>query len=163
VLRRGQFTARQLDAEARWRAEVLATVRGHDRRLVLAHATAARARGLPTPLAPPPPLTFVAERPPTRRKSYTQILLAELADDEVVARGQVLVTSPARTVVDCARSLPPRDALAIADAAARRELVTPADLVAAAERLQGWPGTGSSSPGPTVGGSPASRVRPTAG
>jgi hypothetical protein len=50
------------------------------------------------------------------------------------------VTSVARTVVDCARHLPGRDALAIADAALHRGQVTPAQLRAVLAVQQGWPG-----------------------
>ncbi|WP_143447718.1 hypothetical protein [Kineosporia sp. R_H_3] len=51
----------------------------------------------------------------------------------------MLVTSPERTVTDCLRVLPAVDALAVADAAARRLVAAPA-LAAAVERLVGWPG-----------------------
>jgi hypothetical protein len=139
VLSRGQFTTRLMDAEAGWRAQVLAVVRSHERTLVLAHATAARAWGLPTPLPPEPPLTFIATRPPARRNGGVRVLVAELCDHDVVERGLVLVTSVPRTVVDCARSLPARDALAIADAAMRRGLTTAGQLAAAVERQRGRP------------------------
>lgn len=51
-----------------------------------------------------------------------------------------LLTSPARTVVDCARSLPGHDALAIADAALRRRLVSKVDLEACLAAMPRWPG-----------------------
>ena len=49
------------------------------------------------------------------------------------------VTSPVRTVIDCARTMPFADALAIADSALRRELVSPDELRAAsaASRARG--------------------------
>lgn len=47
------------------------------------------------------------------------------------------VTSPVRTVLDCARTLPLAQALSIADSALRRALVTTEDLVVAAHRLKG--------------------------
>jgi very-short-patch-repair endonuclease len=43
------------------------------------------------------------------------------------------VTSPLRTVLDCALILPFADALSIADSALRRDLVTPEQLIAAAQ------------------------------
>jgi hypothetical protein len=58
---------------------------------------------------------------------------AEVTDEKV--------TSPLRTVLDCARQLPFREALAIADSACRRQLVSPDELVKTAERLRG-PGVG---------------------
>jgi very-short-patch-repair endonuclease len=47
------------------------------------------------------------------------------------------VTSPLRTTIDCAAFLPFADALAIADSALRRELITPEALISAASRRQG--------------------------
>jgi hypothetical protein len=66
--------------------------------------------------------------------------VAPLDEGDVVRWGPLLVTSPARTVVDCARTLPPRDALAIADAALASGRVTPASLALALARAKGWPG-----------------------
>lgn len=65
---------------------------------------------------------------PVRPKG-TVLHFADL-DDEVV-------TSPVRTVLDCARSMPFLESLAIADSACRRQLVDADELVSAAERLQG--------------------------
>ncbi|HYY11517.1 MAG TPA: hypothetical protein VE781_11305 [Kineosporiaceae bacterium] len=56
--------------------------------------------------------------------------------------GRVPVTTVARTVVDCARSLPGRDALAIADAALHRGQVTMVDVQAVLAAQKGWPGSG---------------------
>lgn len=47
------------------------------------------------------------------------------------------VTTPLRTVLDCARTLPFREALAVADSALRREATTRAELVAGAGLLRG--------------------------
>lgn len=47
------------------------------------------------------------------------------------------VTSPVRTVLDCAATMPFADALAIADSALRRALIDPADLVSAALSRKG--------------------------
>jgi very-short-patch-repair endonuclease len=47
------------------------------------------------------------------------------------------VTPPLRTVLDCARIMPFREALAIADSALRRELVTSHELICAADKLNG--------------------------
>jgi very-short-patch-repair endonuclease len=47
------------------------------------------------------------------------------------------VTSPLRTVLDCSRTMPFREALAIADSALRRELISPEQLIAGAEVLRG--------------------------
>jgi len=47
------------------------------------------------------------------------------------------VTSPLRTVLDCARTLDPPAALAVADSALRQLLVGPAELLAAARAVRG--------------------------
>jgi hypothetical protein len=84
-------------------------------------------------------MSFTVTGGPTR-VGAVRILVAPLEDDEYVQWGRLLVTSPARTVVDCARTLPPRDALAIADAALASRRVTPAALASAVARAKGWPG-----------------------
>jgi hypothetical protein len=138
-LRRGQFVAGALDAEHRWRALVLATMRAHRRPLVLSHASAARAWGLPSPLGAPSSITFTTPVPPPRRAGPARVLVAALPDDEVRELGAVRVTDVARTVVDCARRLPSRDGLAIADAALHRGLTDLAELARVLERQRGWP------------------------
>ena len=139
-LRRGQFTTAQLDAEHRWRAEVLATSRAHRRPLVLSHAAAARARGLPSPLGGWPPTTFTSSTGCVRQAGLAIVLVAALSDDEVAAHGAIRSTSAARTVVDCARRLAPRDALAMADAALRRGLTDCQALRTVLDRQSGWKG-----------------------
>ena len=139
-LRRGQFTASPLDAQGRWRAEVLATTRLHRREIVLSHASAARAWALPSPLGGWPPTTFTSTERPVRRAGPATVLVAGLPDDEVAVLGAVRVTSVARTVVDCARRLPGRDALAMADAALHRGLTTHAELTSVLARQTGHPG-----------------------
>jgi hypothetical protein len=141
-LRRGQFMpeSQAVGADLRWRAEVLATLRAHRRDLVLSHTSAARAWGLPHPLGGWGPLTFTARQPPVRNSPALKIGVAPVLDADVVPMGLVAVTSAARTVVDCARTLPPRDALAIADAAVHSSLCSPAELAAACARMRGWRG-----------------------
>src|SRR5438270_5748153 len=79
-LRRGQFMPGPGtgDDDLRWRSEVLATLRAHARDLVLSHASAARAWGLPRPLAGEGPLTFTAQRPPVRSAAALSIRVAPL-------------------------------------------------------------------------------------
>jgi hypothetical protein len=85
-------------------------------------------------------MTFTVTHGSTRA-GPVRILVAPLEADEYVGSRPLLVTSPARTVVNCARTLPPRDALAIADAALASGRVTPATLALALARAKGWPGT----------------------
>ncbi len=138
-LRQGRFApVGDLDERARWQAEIVAELVEHRRTLVLSHAHAARAWGWPVPLGGWGPLTFTDTGGPVRR-GRVRIAVAPLAADERVG-SSILVTSPARTVVDCARTLPARDALAIADAALTSGRVTPLSLEAALTRVRGWPG-----------------------
>jgi hypothetical protein len=140
-LRRGYFaTAAELEEDLRWRSEVVAVVAAHRRDLVLSFAHAARAWRLPSPLGGWGDLTFTCASGPTRRRAGVHVAVAPLDDDEIRLIGSVAVTSPARTVGDCARTLPGPDALAIADRALRAGLVTYAELRGALERMKGWPG-----------------------
>jgi hypothetical protein len=139
-VRHGRFApVGDLDERTRWSAEITAELTEHRRTLVLSHAHAARAWGWPVPLGGWGQLTFTDTSGPVRTRRV-RIAVAPLHDDEV--RGtRILVTSPARTVVDCARTLPARDALAIADAALASGRVTPLTLEAALRRAKGWPGS----------------------
>ncbi len=139
-LHRGLYTAAELDEHVGWQAEVLAVIRSQARDVVLSHASAARAWRLPAPLSGWGATTFTVASGSTRRGPAHVVRVAPLRRAEVVALGAVAVTSVARTVVDCARHLPGRDALAIADAALHRGQVTPAQLQAVLALQQGWPG-----------------------
>lgn len=139
-LRRGQFTQRSLDGEDRWRAQVLAVLRAHRRPLVLSHASAARAWGLPSPVGGWPRTTFTSDQPPVRRSGDAVVLVAALAAGDSVPMGAITCTSVARTVADCARRLEPHDALAVADAALRRGLITEEAVRSVLERQARWPG-----------------------
>ena len=75
-----------------------------------------------------------------RQAGLAIVLVAALSDDEVAAHGAIRSTSAARTVVDCARRLPPRDALAMADAALRRGLTDRQALRTVLDRQSGWKG-----------------------
>lgn len=61
---------------------------------------------------------------PRPRRAGTRVLWVNLAEDQVCDG----VTTPVRTVVDCARLLPFDEALAVADSALRSGLVTRAEL-----------------------------------
>ena len=138
-VRHGWFSpVGDLDDRARWLAEIVAELAEHRRPLVLSHAHAARAWGWPEPLDGWGSLVFT-DTSGAVRTGRVRIAVAPLDENEQV-RGRLVVTSPARTVIDCARTLPPRDALAIVDAALRSGRVTPAALGAALERSRGWPG-----------------------
>lgn len=65
---------------------------------------------------------------------------APLAPDEVVEVDGLLVTSPARTVIDIGRTAGFDAAVAVADSALHKHLVDPDELARAARRCAGWPG-----------------------
>lgn len=139
-LRRGLYHPAPDPAEhLRWRAEIIAHLRAHARPLVLSHTHAARAWGLPAPLGGwgAPTFTGVGGSP---RAGAVVIRVGPLQPSDIEAMGRVPVTSLARTVVDCARTLPGRDALAIADAALRRGAVTLEQIGRVLDRQRGWPG-----------------------
>lgn len=68
-----------------------------------------------------------------RTRRTTVLHYAELTEDE----HRTGVTGPVRTVIDCARTLPFPEALAVADSALRAGAVTSAGLIEAADRLSG--------------------------
>lgn len=111
----------------------------HARTAVVSHLSAAMDHGWKVKAVPDlPQLTF----PRTRRLRPTQRegIEAHWADlDESERRAGV--TSPLRTVLDCARSLPFDAALAVADSALRSGKVGRGELRAAAGVLRG-PGAG---------------------
>lgn len=61
------------------------------------------------------------------------MVYADLGDGEVIGG----ITSPLRTVLDCAKRLPFDEALAVADSALRSRLVTAEELVRAAHAVRG--------------------------
>lgn len=67
------------------------------------------------------------------RRGKTNVVYADLAPEEIVDG----VTSPLRTVLDCAKRLPFDEALAVADSALRSGLVSAEGLEAAAARVRG--------------------------
>ena len=83
----------------------------------------------------------------TRRRAYggrrgerVHVHVAPLDTDKTTFVDGVLVTSPARTVVDIARTLPFEQAVVAADFALRHGLVDRDQLPDAAARAKGWPG-----------------------
>ncbi len=83
----------------------------------------------------------------TRRRAYggrrgarVHVHVAPLDPSATTFVGGVPVTSPARTLVDIARTLPFEQAVVAADFALRRGLVGDDQLFDAAARAKGWPG-----------------------
>lgn len=111
----------------------------HARKATLSHLSAALAHGWKVCF--PPDRVWVTV-PRNRRFRGTgdtlRVRWGELTDAEVRAG----VTAPLRTVLDCARTLPFAEAVAVADSALRALAVSREDLVAASARLRG-PGAGA--------------------
>lgn len=100
---------------------------------VVSHSSAAEHWGMSVVVRPLHPHVTVARHRCGLGRAKADLHWADLRDDEVVNH----VTSPLRTVLDCARALPFGEALAIADSALRLELVGPSELLAAARSLRG--------------------------
>lgn len=107
---------------------------------VVSHTSAALHWGWEVKAVPAKPhITVGRSRNPSRKQQSAVIMhWAALRPEDVVAR----VTSPGRTLVDCLRSLPKDEALAIADSALRHEVIGTAGLLRIAEALRG-PGAGA--------------------
>jgi very-short-patch-repair endonuclease len=99
---------------------------------VVSHRSAARLWGLAV-LSPDPSTQIIVPRHRKRRSTSANLHWIDLAPREVVGG----VTAPLRTVLDCARTLPFSEGLAVADSALRLGLVEPAELTFAAEALRG--------------------------
>lgn len=112
------------------------------RPVAASHETAARLHGLDL-LTEPPEELITLTRPPgnaTGHKNSTRFVAAELFRGHVTRCLGVPVTTPARTVIDLARTLPFMDGVVVADSALHARLVTKAQLAAVLDRCGGWPG-----------------------
>lgn len=143
MLRRGAYLAAGDERLGDRAARYALTVRAAARQLarddgVLSHQSAAALHGLPLWSVPTGRTHLI--RPGVaggRRSASLHLHRARLEPDEVVLLGGVRVTSPARTVVDLARSLPFEQAVVITDAALHTHLVDPDALREALIRADG--------------------------
>jgi very-short-patch-repair endonuclease len=101
----------------------------------VSHATAAQLLGLD--LLRPPGLHITAKH--RRRALPTGVTLhrSDLGAGDVLELSGILVTSPTRTVLDCARTLDVANALVLIDSALRQSMLTRDALGAAAADLRG--------------------------
>lgn len=107
---------------------------------VVSHCSAAVLLGLPLWSIPLNRLHVTRSQRTGGRLSRTVHLhTAPLAGDDVVEIDGIAVTSPARTVVDLARSVPFEAAVVTADGALREGLM-PGALAGMVERVSGWRG-----------------------
>ena len=107
---------------------------------VVSHTSAALHWGWEVKSVPRHPHITVgrSRTPPAKKRASVMLHWAALRPDEIVGR----VTSPTRTLVDCMRSLPFDEAVAIADSALRHQVIGPRGLARLAESLVG-PGAGA--------------------
>ena len=108
---------------------------------VISHQSAAALHGLAVPPAGPAPV-HVTRPPPSssRRGSTVCVHRGRLDADELVRLDGLPVTSPARTVVDCATTMGTDDAVRLARAAVDAGLVGAAQVEAALRRRHRVPG-----------------------
>jgi hypothetical protein len=150
-LRRGELTrlrpgaylppAAAVDAAARHRELVTATLAALRRPAVVSHQSAAVLLGVPlwgVPLG----RVHVTRTPPAASEvgRHLHCHVARLPEDDVVEVGGVAVTSPVRTLLDLARALPFEPAVTVVDAALHRGAVDPAALAAGSAGLGRVPG-----------------------
>ncbi len=102
---------------------------------VVSHASAATYWSLDVLDRPAQPHVTVGRHRHDLPRGQVQVHWAALAQADVDERRRV--TTPLRTVLDCARSMPFGGALAVADSALRRRLVGPEELRAAATSIRG--------------------------
>jgi len=109
---------------------------------VISHASAAALFGLPLWGVPLDRVHVTRVRTHGGRvDARLHVHSARLAAVEIVVLDGIAVTSPSRTVVDLARSLPFEEAVSIADAALHQRLVRPEELADALERAARRPGS----------------------
>ena len=145
-LRRGAYVAGTLPADvaAVHRLLVRATLACLRRPAVVSHQSAAVLHGLPLWDAPLDRVHVTRE--PNAWNHVSRVLrvhVAQLRDDEVTSVDGVAVTTPVRTALDLARSLPHEAAVVTLDAALNRELLDLSILRARLMDIVGTPGSRS--------------------
>lgn len=122
-----------------------AALRRFDATAVLSHQTAAVMWGLParTTSLDRVRLSRIGRlSTPEVRRPGVVMSGSSLSRRDVVAHEGVRVTSSVRTVLDCARTLPIRAGVSIADAAAASGLLPEADVRRILSEMKGWKGVG---------------------
>jgi len=121
-----------------------AVLRTLPRTAVVSHHSAARIHGMELLQAPGPEIVTVTVPPGTRsdpaRRSNLIRHRASLPEAHTRKVNGILVTTPARTVIDIARSDPFMAGVVVADSALRKELTHTAQLVDVLDTCAYWPG-----------------------
>lgn len=121
--------------------EIVAAVRSTGRDVAVAVAHAARIWGLARPVRGWGKPMLLASSGPTRNQGDLCIRVAPIVDGDLLELPDgLVVTSPCRTVADCARMLWAPDALAVADSALRQRLLSRSELATRLDLMKGWPG-----------------------
>lgn len=143
-LRRGAYLPGKLPTNlaTRHRLLVHATMRGLRSTAVVSHQSAAVLLGIPL-WNVPLDTVHVTRRPgaTTRDRSRLRVHVARLRDDEIVHIGGLDVTSPVRTALDLARSLPFEPAVVALDASLHCRLIDHDQLRQRLFDLAGTPGS----------------------
>jgi hypothetical protein len=106
----------------------------------LSHGSAARLWGFPQRRRTGEELIQLTDPSHGRTGRGFHVSRAPLDRSEVAVRGPFRLTTPARTLIDCARALPLEDAVVAMDAALLAERVTPVQLREAMSRARSWRG-----------------------
>ncbi len=108
---------------------------------VLSHTTAALWHGLPSPRHVPDAVCVTVDKltPVGDDQAWVDLQRSRLPERFVTRLRDVPVTTLDRTAIDCLRTLPRADGLAIADAVVRMG-VPPADLITVRRLQTRWPG-----------------------
>lgn len=88
-------------------------------------------------------MTLLDDGRTSRSDDWRQFHRGSTPPEHIIIRGGHPYPSMSRTVIDCARDLHSRDALAIMDAALREGGTTQRDLLAMRRHQRGWPGISS--------------------
>ncbi len=143
-LRRGAYVDRLLPEDPAIRHGLLirATLAGLRRSAVVSHQSAAVLHGLPL-WDVGLDQVHVTRRPPASQDTgrLLRCHVARLRDDEIEEIDGIPVTSPVRTALDLARSLPHEAAVVALDAALGRKLLRPDELRERLFDLAGTPGS----------------------
>lgn len=141
-VRRGAYASpamlEGLDAEARNRLVIEATASAASSGAVISHTSAALMHGIALWNCPLAKVHLtVDKRSGGRTTPNRHVHPSPLDDSEVVLVNNVPVTSVARTVIDCARTLPFEQAVVIGDSALQQRLVSAENLDAALAACRG--------------------------
>ncbi len=139
-VRRGQYVDAVKDEWERYRLQGQAVLAALAPTALLAGPSAAAVWQLPM-MGEPPKQVFV--RAVTRGSYGEDVKVVSGAQADVVVRDGLRVATPAWTSADCARILPRRDALIVADAAVRERLCLAHEISEVAAELVGCTGAGA--------------------